>query len=91
MMRQKKTRILNNLIIAWGTVPHRRKVIENWINAAVLLWFVKWDFDAGFLTTEAAEAGSLGARRTPKGVRKLPSGKSTKKNPFFIYFKKVLR
>ena len=40
----------------------------------VLLWFVKWDFDAGFLTTEAAEAGSLGARRTLKGLRKLPSG-----------------
>ena len=29
----------------------------------VLLWFERWDFDAGFLTTEAAEAGSLGARR----------------------------
>ena len=26
--------------------------------------FPKWDFDAGFLTTEIAEAGSLGARRT---------------------------
>ena len=33
----------------------------------VLLWFMKCEFDAGFLTTEAAEAGSLGARRTPKG------------------------
>ena len=32
---------------------------------------------AGFLTTEAAEAGSLGARRTPKGLRKLPSDEST--------------
>ena len=29
--------------------------------------FPRWDFDAGFLTTEITEAGSLGARRTPKG------------------------
>ena len=28
---------------------------------------MRWDFDAGFLTTDIAEAGSLGARRTPKG------------------------
>ena len=57
----------------------------------VLLWFVKCDFDAGFLTTEAAEAGSLGARRIPKGLGRVPSDKSTKKIPFFIYFKRVLR
>ena len=29
--------------------------------------FVKREFDAGFLTTEYTEAGSLGARRTPNG------------------------
>ena len=33
--------------------------------------------DAGFLTTERTEAGSLGARRTQKGLRKLPLDKST--------------
>ena len=42
-------------------------MIENWMNAAVLLCFLKCEFDAGILTTEITETGSLGARRTPKG------------------------
>ena len=50
-----------------GNCPHWRKVIGNWINAGILLCFVKREFDAGFLTTEITETGSLGARRTLKG------------------------
>ena len=37
-------RVVNSL---GDSCPHWRKVIENRINAAVLLWFVKWEFDAG--------------------------------------------
>ena len=30
-----------------GDCPHWRKVIENWINAGILLCFLKCEFDAG--------------------------------------------
>ena len=45
--------------------------------------FTKCDFDAGFLTTEITETGSLGVRRTPKGLRKLPSDKITAVIPLY--------
>ena len=34
--------------------------------------FCEAKIDAIFLTTEITEAGSLGARRTPKGLRRVP-------------------
>ena len=40
--------------------------------------------DAGFLTTEITETGSLGARRTPKGLRKLPLDKITTRIPQYF-------
>ena len=42
---------------------------------------MRWDFDVGFLTTENTETGSLEARRTPKGLGRLPLDKITARIP----------
>ena len=56
-------------------------MIENDGKLCILRMFCEARIDAGILTTEITEAGSLGVRRTPKELGWLPSGKITPKIP----------